>query len=81
MRPEKIAAAHDLAVVWQDVHISPEDRAALLGQRPVTVWLTGLSGAGKSTLAIALERHLISTHDRWLILKRRKQPSYGFQVD
>lgn len=31
----------------------------MLGQRPATVWLTGLSGAGKSTLAFALERYLI----------------------
>ena len=55
-----MAAANGLSVVWQDGHISPEDRAVLLGQRPVTVWLTGLSGAGKSTLAFALERYLIS---------------------
>ncbi len=34
-------------------------RAAILGQQPVTVWLTGLSGAGKSTLAIELEKALI----------------------
>ena len=38
--------------------MSLEDRAALLGQRPATVWLTGLSGAGKSSLAFALEHHL-----------------------
>lgn len=31
----------------------------LMGQRPVTIWLTGLSGAGKSTLAFSLERQLI----------------------
>lgn len=41
-----------------DGHVSPKDRIALLGQRPSTLWLTGLSGAGKSTLAFALERHL-----------------------
>ena len=35
------------------------ERSALLGQRPVTVWLTGLSGAGKSTLAAELERRLV----------------------
>jgi adenylyl-sulfate kinase len=46
-------------VVWQDGHVSLEERTTLLGQRPATVWLTGLSGAGKSTLAFALERHLI----------------------
>ncbi len=35
-----------------------KDREALLGQRGVMVWFTGLSGSGKSTLAIALEREL-----------------------
>lgn len=33
-------------------------RAALNGQRPRCLWLTGLSGAGKSTLANSLELHL-----------------------
>ena len=39
--------------------VSVSERARLLGQSPVTVWLTGLSGAGKSTLAVELERRLI----------------------
>jgi adenylyl-sulfate kinase len=34
-------------------------RAKLLGQRPVTVWLTGLSGSGKTTLAIELDQALM----------------------
>ena len=38
--------------------VSRRERAELLGQRPVTVWLTGLSAAGKSTLASELERQL-----------------------
>ena len=38
--------------------ISGTERAARLGQRPVTVLLTGLTGAGKSTIASALEREL-----------------------
>ena len=50
--------ANHSSVVWQQGHVSSEDRSALLGQRPATVWFTGLSGAGKSTLAFALERHL-----------------------
>jgi len=36
------------------------DREALLGQRGVVVWLTGLSGSGKSTLARAAE---LALHD------------------
>ena len=39
--------------------VSAGERARLVGQRPLTVWLTGLSGAGKSTLAATLERSLI----------------------
>ncbi len=46
-------------LVWHASTIQPSDRALLLGQRPLTVWLTGLSGAGKSTLAISLERVLV----------------------
>lgn len=39
--------------------VSVEERSRRVGQRPVTVWLTGLSGAGKSTLAVELERRLM----------------------
>ncbi len=38
--------------------VSPAQHASLLGQHPITVWLTGLSGAGKSTIAKRLERRL-----------------------
>lgn len=40
--------------------VSAGERAQLVGQRPLTVWLTGLSGAGKSTLAATLERALLN---------------------
>jgi adenylylsulfate kinase len=46
-------------VVWHHGYVQTEDRSHLLGQRPITVWLTGLSASGKSTLAFALERHLV----------------------
>jgi len=39
--------------------VSARERATLMAQRPVTVWLTGLSAAGKSTLASELERRLV----------------------
>ena len=38
--------------------VSVGERAEHLGQRPVTVLVTGLTGAGKSTIATALEREL-----------------------
>lgn len=36
-----------------------EDRQKLLGQRGVTIWMTGLSGSGKSTVASLLEKMLL----------------------
>ena len=47
----------------QNLHLQGYDvdraaRAALLGQQPAVVWLTGLSGAGKSTLANVLAQRL-----------------------
>jgi bifunctional enzyme CysN/CysC len=38
--------------------VTPEEREARFGQKPVTLLLTGLTGSGKSTLARALERRL-----------------------
>lgn len=49
-----------------DRMLSRTDKEALLGQRGVMLWLTGLSGSGKSTLAIALEREL---HRRGLLCR------------
>ncbi|MCX8052965.1 MAG: sulfate adenylyltransferase subunit CysN [Armatimonadetes bacterium] len=40
-------------------HVTLRDREMALGQRPVTVWLTGLSASGKSTIAYALENKLV----------------------
>ena len=42
----------------QHVDVDQDARAALMGQRPAVVWLTGLSGAGKSTIANLLEKRL-----------------------
>ncbi len=41
-----------------DKMLGRADKEALLGQRGLMVWFTGLSGPGKSTIAIALEREL-----------------------
>ncbi|HEX7634527.1 MAG TPA: adenylyl-sulfate kinase, partial [Noviherbaspirillum sp.] len=46
-------------VIWHCSKVVATERARLLRQEPVTVWLTGLSGAGKSTIAFELERRLV----------------------
>ncbi|WP_165154927.1 adenylyl-sulfate kinase [Parabacteroides sp. ZJ-118] len=43
-----------------------KEKEALLGQRGLMVWFTGLSGSGKSTIAVALEREL---HKRGLLCR------------
>lgn len=48
-------------VVWQFGSVKPQERFQLLGQHPMTLWLTGLSAAGKSTLAFALEKQLLQS--------------------
>lgn len=45
-------------LTWQNLDITREIRSEKLGQKPVTIWFTGLSGSGKSTLANALEKNL-----------------------
>ncbi|KAH7107903.1 adenylylsulfate kinase [Auriculariales sp. MPI-PUGE-AT-0066] len=39
--------------------VGTTERAELLGQKGLTIWLTGLSASGKSTIATALEQHLL----------------------
>jgi bifunctional enzyme CysN/CysC len=53
-------AAAKRIVVPHASKVTADSRAALLGQRAVTVWLTGLSGAGKSTIATELEKRLVA---------------------
>ena len=45
-------------LTWHEGQVSRTERENLLGQRGVTIWLTGLSGSGKSTVAVAAERRL-----------------------
>ena len=56
---------HKRAPVSQNIFrtsglVSSDDRISLLGQRGVTIWLTGLSASGKSTIAVQLEQQLIA---------------------
>jgi adenylylsulfate kinase len=47
-------------ITWHQHKVTREDREKLLGQKGVTVWLTGLSGSGKSTIAVAAEEALVA---------------------
>ena len=46
-------------ITWHAGSVTHEERFALLGQRGMVLWFTGLSASGKSTLAVALEQHLL----------------------
>ena len=45
-------------LTWQKLDVTRDTRAARMGQKPVTLWFTGLSGAGKSALANEVEKAL-----------------------
>jgi len=46
-------------ITWHEGTVSREERQRLLGQKGVTVWMTGLSASGKSTIAVILEQMLL----------------------
>src|SRR6202142_175404 len=46
-------------VTWHDGSVTRAEREHLLGQKGVTVWMTGLSASGKSTIACILEQMLL----------------------
>jgi adenylyl-sulfate kinase len=50
-----MAAEH----IIEHIHkVTKQDRAELLGQKPLVLWFTGLSGSGKSTIAGLVEERL-----------------------
>jgi bifunctional enzyme CysN/CysC len=55
-------------VHWQALDINKQARAALNGQRPCVVWLTGYSGAGKSAISNLVEKQLHALGRRTYIL-------------
>ena len=46
-------------ITWHEGSVSRAEREQLLGQKGVTVWMTGLSASGKSTIACILEQMLL----------------------
>ena len=53
---------------WQEHDITRQLRAQQKGQKPVTIWMTGLSGSGKSTLANELEKRLVALGKHTMLL-------------
>ena len=53
---------------WQKLDVTGEIRARQKGQRPVTIWFTGLSGSGKTTLANELEKRLVAMGKHTMLL-------------
>ena len=49
-------------VTWHEGSVTRQERERLLGQKGVTVWMTGLSASGKSTIAVILEQMLLHKH-------------------
>jgi hypothetical protein len=45
-------------------HLPRKKRYASVGQKGITLWMTGLSGSGKSTIAKALEEELVLKHGK-----------------
>src|SRR5947208_13974061 len=46
-------------ITWHEGSVTRSEREQLLGQKGVTVWMTGLSASGKSTIACILEQMLL----------------------
>jgi bifunctional enzyme CysN/CysC len=53
---------------WQALTVGRDQRAALKGQTPAVLWLTGLSGAGKSTIADLVEKQLLTGSRHTMLL-------------
>ncbi len=53
---------------WHSGEVTESERAAIKGQYPCIIWLTGLSASGKSTLANALERRLLDEGHHTMLL-------------
>jgi len=54
-----VAESKSTNITWHAGQVTRKDREKVLGQRGVTLWLTGLSGSGKSTVAVAAEHALV----------------------
>lgn len=56
------------SLTWHNMDVTRRLREQRLGQKAMTVWMTGLSGAGKSTLANEVEKRLFSAGYHTMLL-------------
>ncbi len=56
------------SLVWHNMDITKELRESQMGQKAVTIWMTGLSGAGKSSLANEVEKRLFTMGKHTMLL-------------
>lgn len=56
------------SLVWHNMDVTRQLRERQMGQKALTVWMTGLSGAGKSTLANEVEKRLFSAGHYTMLL-------------
>lgn len=55
-------------LTYHETSVTRDMRASQKGQKPKTIWFTGLSGAGKSTLANSLEAYLMHQGQHTMLL-------------
>ncbi len=55
-------------LTWHKMDVGRKDRAEQKGQKPKTLWFTGLSGSGKSTLANEVEKRLFAMGKHTMLL-------------
>jgi len=56
--PVRITGSDPAGLHKHASRVTPEERARKMGQRPATIWLTGLVGSGKTAIAYGLEKRL-----------------------
>lgn len=55
-------------LTWHEMDVTRDIRAKQKGQKPKTIWFTGLSGAGKSTLVNEVEKRLVAAGKHTMVL-------------
>ena len=61
--------------------VTPQQREALKGHKPLVLWFTGLSGSGKSTIAAALEQRLVESYGAHTVFLDGDSLRHGLNQD